>query len=344
MRRLGKGQSVKFFAPMDIDRQIKAACKQFGDCPSDSVGVIDVLRWVMLETCADLSASVPHWVAQGVDYQNRTCAWQGFIRFEGDRLDELKEYWLQSEAKTLQEMYGSLPPEKPPSHMVRKHHPEADFSVIERRCNDLGFTRESVWRAHLDEEQEREVDVELEQERQIERPPRVKPARHKLRGEVRALVERGRITQGTAAFVCLVGALKSQSGASTQINSWTTKLIATKDFADTVLTNGSANASDYIRPINWILTLNKHAPDGGRGALVLLSPFKVNELLPSIRTSRFVHLHMYSPRVMQNCISFENLMFYTVPTPSPWVAPDPYVMMQLNLMRVSFTYSTFLAW
>jgi hypothetical protein len=329
MRRLGKGQSVKFFAPTDIDRKIKAACEKFC-CPSESLGAIDVLRWVMVETCVELSHSVPHWVAQGIDYQNRARAWEGFIRPEGDRLHELQEHWLQPEAKTLQEMYGSSPRE-PPSRTVCKHHPEADFSRIDKRCNDLGFARESVLRAHLDEEQEREVDVEMEQEWQIERPPRVKPAEHNLREEVRTLVEYGRIMKGTATFVRLVKALKNQNTASTELKPWGEKLITTRDFANTVLTNRSANTSDYIRPINWVLTLNTDAPDGASGTLILLSPFEVNELLPNIRKSKFAHLHMYSPRVMQNCISFENLTFYTVPPPTS-VAPDPHVVMQLNLM------------
>lgn len=322
MRRLGNGQSVKFFAPMDIDQKIK----QFSDSP----GAIDVLRWVMLETCDDLSHSVPHWVAQGFNFQNRTCAWQGFVQSDGDHHDELREYWLQPEAKTLQEMYGSSLQEK--SSCTIRTHPNANFSEIDGRRDDLGFARESVLRAHLDEEQEREVDVELEQEWQIERPPGVEPAKHNLHGDVGVLVKCGRFVQGSTAFVSLVEALKNQSGALTKVSSWTKKLIATKDFADTVLTHDSVEAPDYLRPINWILTLNKDAPDGGSGALVLLSPFEVNELLPNIRTSKFAHLHTYSPRVIQNAISFENLMFYTVPTPSRWVAPDPYITMQLNLM------------
>ena len=332
MRRLGNGQFVRFFSPVDIDKKIKAACKRFGDRRSDSLGAVDVLRWVISETCSDLANSIPHWVAQGIDYQNRGRAWDGFISSEGDRLDELKEYWLQPEGKTLQEMYGL----SATSSTVCSHHPEADFAMIDTRCDDLGFTRGSVLRAHFDEEQEREVDVEIEREWQPERPPCVEPAQHNLRQEVQCLVRHGRITQGTGAFVHLFEAMESSSkaavAASAEMGSWTKHLIATKDFVDTVRTNLPMNASDYLRPINWILTLNKDAPNGGGGSIIVLSPFETNELLPSIRKSKFVHLHVYSPRVMENCISLENLDFYTIPIQSPWVPPDPCVMMQLNLM------------
>src|ERR1700733_12611554 len=136
----------------------------------------------------------------------------------------------------------------------------------------------------------------------IERPPKVTPAQHNIREEVRDLVKHGRLMPGTA-FVSLFEALKDldrAAAASVDVGSWTKKLMATKDF-DTVATKISANASDYIRPINWIFSFNENAPDCDSGALILLSPFEVDELLPTIRKSNFVHLHMYSPRVMENC-------------------------------------------
>lgn len=335
MRRLGKGQSVKFFAPVDIDRKIKAACKRFGGGPNDPTGAIDVLRWVIGETCSDLANSVPHWVAQGMDYQNRKPAWDSFISSDGGHVDEMKEYWLQPDAKSLQGMYDHSTGETR-SRTIPPHHLRADFSTIDRRCKDLGFTRGSALRAHLDEEQEREVDVEVEREWLIERPPKVTPAQHNIHEEVQDLVKHGRFIQGTAAFVNLFEALKNLGGeyaASVDVGSWTKKLTATKDFVDTVEEEPLANASDYIRPITWILSFNENAPDCDSDVLILLSPFEVDGLLPSIRKSNFVHLHMYSPRVMESCMSFEDLNFYTVPTPSPsTVTPDSCVVMQLNLM------------
>lgn len=333
MRQLGKGQYVKFFAPVDIDQKIKHTRSHFDNRPSDPVGAIDVLRWAILETCADLARSIPHWIAQGLDYQNRKCAWEGFMCSEGEHLDELSKYWLQPDAKSLKEMY-EFSPRDAPNHAVPSHHPQANFSMIEKRCSDLGLTLDSVLHAHLDEEQEREVDVEMEQEQQIERPPRVAAARHVLADEVRHLIGYGRIKW--SAFVILFEALNDLNvvtAASAEATSWTKKLIATKDFANTVSADFPANTSDYIRPINWILSLNNNARDGSsRGCLVVLSPFEANELLPSIRQSKFVHLHMYSPRVMHNCISFETLEFYTIPRQLSWTPPDPYVVMQLNLM------------
>ena len=56
MRKLGHGQSVVFCAPPEVDRRIRE-----GES-IDSVKVIDVLSWVMSNTCIDIEHHIPHWV------------------------------------------------------------------------------------------------------------------------------------------------------------------------------------------------------------------------------------------------------------------------------------------
>ena len=50
MRKLGYGQSVLILAPAETDRAIRKATRLH---EGDSVEVHHVLRWAMLETCAD---------------------------------------------------------------------------------------------------------------------------------------------------------------------------------------------------------------------------------------------------------------------------------------------------
>ncbi|KAG8692408.1 hypothetical protein FRC11_003631 [Ceratobasidium sp. 423] len=61
-----------------------------------------------------------------------------------------------------------------------------------------------------------------------------------------------------------------------------------------------------MRPVNWVVS----APSDVR---VVLSPHEVNELLPMIRKSSVVRLHVYAPRVSLSMLSFSNLEFYSVP-------------------------------
>jgi hypothetical protein len=78
MRQLGKGQSVAFFAPGEVDRRIRGLIPR-GQGSGDGIRVIDILRWAMHETCWDILHHLPHWAQQGVDHHRRFSAYKGTI-------------------------------------------------------------------------------------------------------------------------------------------------------------------------------------------------------------------------------------------------------------------------
>jgi hypothetical protein len=106
MRKLGHGHSVMFLAPPEIDRSIHELA---GKSQSERIQVLDILRWAMLETCTDIQRHVPHWADQGIDYGRRKDAWLEFSSSGDSSVEVVNKTWLQSEARTLQEMYGLLP-------------------------------------------------------------------------------------------------------------------------------------------------------------------------------------------------------------------------------------------
>ena len=67
MRHLGKGHSVTFFAPgpREVDHSIRSLMPG-GMAPSNRVGVLDVVRWAIHETCEDICHSLPYWAQQGL--------------------------------------------------------------------------------------------------------------------------------------------------------------------------------------------------------------------------------------------------------------------------------------
>jgi len=190
---------------------------------------------------------------------------------------------------------------------------------IEQKCRMLGF---SVLKgSQMDEEQEREVTHEIERERQIERPPKVTPAVPTVHEHVFTLVRTGRIPTGSSQFVSPFGTLNE-----TPASAWSKRLLATLDFSTTIRGCDTGITSDYLCPVNWILS---SAQEGG---LIILSPHEVNALLPDIRRSTQVNLHQYSPKVTQAMHSFENLKFYCIPPlPQSWTPPSAEVSNQLNL-------------
>ena len=89
-------------------------------------------------------------------------------------------------------------------------------------------------------------------------------------------------------------------------------LLCTRDFMTTTLgKNERFSLTEYLRPVNWIVS--RRGEDGVL-TLVVMSPYEVNTLLPNIRKSRHVRLHVYAPRTSQSMKSFDDLAFYCVPS------------------------------
>ncbi|KAL0572352.1 hypothetical protein V5O48_009608, partial [Marasmius crinis-equi] len=109
---------------------------------------------------------------------------------------------------------------------------------------------------------------------------------------------------------------------------WEWTLFATQDFLTTVKSSSRDLAGDYLRPITWILSTS------GSNSLTILSPFEVNELLPKIRRSKRVRLHLYTPRTVQSAAPVDDFRFYSIPSNSPNSSlsfSNPYAVDQLNL-------------
>jgi hypothetical protein len=316
MRKLGHGQSVMFFAPLEVDRGIR---RNAGKGPSEVVEVLDILRWAMLGTCADIQHHVPQWAQQGVDYERRNKAWVAYSSQDLSVAD-LRSSWLQAEALGLEAMYGASPIENPV-------HAAFAFPGIRDRCAKLGILSFTESDTRMEEEQEREVSHEIERELNIERPPKAQPATHSVHPDVIRFVRTGVIPPQSCQFVSPFSSLRHYGGTFCENWRWTPNLLATNDFSTTI--QGSAqHANDYLRPVNWILS----SPRNGHTCLVVLSPFEVNSLLPRIRQSKAVHLHQYIPRVTHTMKSFDHLEFYCIPSlPRSWAPPAVDLRNQLNL-------------
>jgi hypothetical protein len=102
MRQLGKGHSVMFFAPGEVDRRIRSLFP--GGMASDGrIRVLDVLRWTMHETCEDIRHRLPYWAEQGLDHHKRFAAYKKYST--AGNYEVLRNAWLQPESRTLDEMY-----------------------------------------------------------------------------------------------------------------------------------------------------------------------------------------------------------------------------------------------
>jgi len=317
MRKLGQGQSVVFCAPPDIDRRIREA-ERIADL--DPVKVVDVLSWVMSNTCTDIEHHIPHWVQQGIDYHNRQAADCAFLASEADA-KVLKNAWLQPAARSLDEMYSLS--------TNCFFNTVKDIPAMQERLCTLGVT--TVHDVRIEEEQEREVSHEVEQEQQIERPPKVPPAVHHLDDEVRRFVQQGTISAKSKILVPLMSPLRSEFNALGSRNRWLRRrqVLCTRDFMTTTEDGKKPHITSYLRPVNWIVS---HVLQDGSLMFVVMSPYEVNLLLQDIRASKYVRLHMYAPCTTRTMKPLDDLTFYCIPPlPTGSASPSLDVRCQLNV-------------
>ncbi|KAJ7128318.1 hypothetical protein C8R44DRAFT_850853 [Mycena epipterygia] len=322
LRQLGQGQSVMFFAPPEVDRDIRFKSKLADDSQLSSSHII---QWVMLETISSIDHFVPYWAKQGVSYKGRNAAWSRYSLEDSDSsIEGLRSTWVEKEGYTLQEMYDF--------GRSSTQHPVFDIPDMAQRLRKLGFSH--IVDASNDEEQEREVAHEAEQERQVERPLPATPATHNLNPDVLQLVQTGIVQRNSYTFVSPFLTFPALNGNG----AWSSRLLATQDFITTIKAVGYP--ADYLRPVTWILSTSFKG-----GSLIVISPWEANELLSLIRKSPHVHLHQYAPRTIENMRSFEDMQFYNLPISRPlpgggrWSENE---MTQLNLLAGQLYLKDFL--
>ncbi|KAG1849516.1 hypothetical protein F4604DRAFT_1971218 [Suillus subluteus] len=276
MRKLGNGHSVMFFAPTEVDRNIRLATQK---TDTDDV---------------DMRAF--HWGQQGSNFNTRHSAWTQFSRAPATSISILETAWLQPEERSLEDMYAP----RGPSQVL----PVCDAG-IRRKCEELGV--QIGPERSMDEEQEREVVHEIEKERQVQRPPKVKAAAQDLHVHVRRFIKTGRIPTGSPAFIPALSSLVNTTAEFHERDQWAHDVLVTRDFARTVGT--MQKADEYLRPVNWIVISDV-------GLLVIMSPNEVDILLPDIRNSNVVHLCVYTPRTTNTMKACDDLQLYRVPSTS----------------------------
>ncbi|KAH8723296.1 hypothetical protein GQ44DRAFT_728795 [Phaeosphaeriaceae sp. PMI808] len=307
MRQLGKGQSITFIVPDEIATKI---CERICMSPNAAIEVSDVLCWSIGETWDDLKRSMPLWAVQGHRFESHKHILQG-----ANTTRDQAEAFLEDEAQTLEQRYAPRTRDQTKVSMTKDWDTtNKDIIKIVARCRDfeaMGFSA-----AALSEEQERELAPEIEEERQIERPPRMTPEQHKLHPDLVHLARTGKFVSRSAAFRPAFALLDSTSSAQLfDLGKLPSDLYATIDCIRTVKQPvGTARASfvsdSYQRPVQWVLSVAGN--DNTIRRLIILSPFEANGLLDTIKIYAKVTLHLFSPRFNSSFGSLDQLTLHNV--------------------------------
>ncbi|KAF8129962.1 hypothetical protein EV363DRAFT_1417598 [Boletus edulis] len=157
---------------------------------------------------------------------------------------------------------------------------------IRERCDNLGVL--SLHDVHMDEEQER--------------PPDVFPERHFLHPDVVQFVKTGVVPSPSQRALCHVFTTGAAAGSS-DLHTWSPYVLAIADSCKTIQESESVKGevNPYLRPVRQ---------------------FEVDRLMPEIRISEHLHLHLYIPRTTKRMKPADDLRLHTVPPlPSDWIPP-----------------------
>lgn len=337
MRKLGRGQSVVFCIPRDIEQKIQAQ-RDPKSATTEGISVSDVLCWAISETWRDLRRMVPLWLTQGVRYYEQEALWN-----EGEQYPPDKETWaknfLEPEAQKLDARYR--PKTGSESAQLLKRARPTVKSQFQRRCEEFGLI--DFRNSSLQEEQERELSPETEQERQVEQPSHALPQKHFCHPDLRSFIKLGELPVGSRAFKPAFQALKRTSAVHYfDLREFPSGIWVTEDFSKTVkLENMPDNGMDlFQRPVHWILT-SKLGRSTTVSRLVIISPWEAHELMPDIEVSKIVTLHLYAPRSNLGFRPLDQLTLYTVPHRRKKPVIPPGMMVELNIFAGQLYLSSY---
>ncbi|CAF3497814.1 unnamed protein product [Fusarium graminearum] len=327
MRKLGRGQSVEFCIPREIEEKISRLTGRVQTTPC-SLTVSDVLCWAINETCQSLRREVLLWLNQGVRFDHQRHLWDE-LNASDDRPSRLAsaQSFKEEEALSLDRRYS--PQQSHPDISSLDRFGSRYGAMMYELCQQFGLSE--LRTSSLQEEQERELSPEAEQESQVERPPPAQAARHSLHPDVCKFVQSGVFTRRTEAFQPAFATLHLTSAAKTfDVREFQDNVWATKDFSKVV--EESLDSEDYSdgfqRSVQWILT-SKNEMLNER--LLIISPYEAQTLLPDIETSQHVSLRLYLPWVNLGFQPLDHLNLYNVPQTQNHIDIPPNLITPLNV-------------
>ncbi|XP_055297736.1 uncharacterized protein LOC129566134 [Sitodiplosis mosellana] len=330
MRQLGTSHSICFWASCEADIRIRKRCNLSAEDPVTNENVIEFIssNSKQLET-----ANMVHWTAAALNYTKKLI---GHKLFDDDTTDDdssmeqLYAKCVDDEFVNLIDMYGDKEEAlltqiawSKFDNITSEHRSRANKEIksfirkmqdnVDEKLNELAPDVKKFSNA-LDEEQEKELEQEIEEQRQIERPPPVKAATPIFDESLKKLILNGATEEYMKTQRSLISIAASLG--HTQMfkhyrrdnkEAWAKHIFVTKDFK-TVIDSLSQSCDEFLRPVWWVARI-EHAKN--TDILVLLSSYECNRLFSTFQKSRKSTLFMYRPRINKmhsNLLDDINLM------------------------------------
>lgn len=186
------------------------------------------------------------------------------------------------------------------------------------------------------EEQEREVEQEI----QVELPPRAEPLEHRICPQLSRYIANGRLDPDIRqSFLPVMQSLSRVSFYQlVEHDPWCSDLYVSVDFMNTVKLDSVPSSKDdeFLRRVTWVVSNTTIS------TLLIISPYEAQHFLPEIRRSTAVRLHTYSAKMQSNTFCFEDLSYAIPPVPSGWAFNGKdHVLTQLNIFSGQLYFSSY---
>lgn len=316
MRKLGKGQTIAFYASHEADIRIREACELL---ESDDITNEHVMKFIEHNSRQMERENMVHWSVGAVNYTKKVAGYQ----MHGEPMDEIDEAALRelyescvdTEFVTLNELYGDktdtllsdiasakfdILTKSYSTNRLTTFIPTIRTNVIERIKLQAPEVRRFI--QTLDDQQEKELEHEMEQERQVQRPVAADACVPELADVVEEFIESGNWDEldeddRDTHFIPMSVALKNTTlfhRYAKNPKAWSKHLYVTADFLNVI--DKRNNVDEFLRPVWWIA---KTRIDKKRSILTVLSSFECDRLMTIFADSQCSTLFMYRPRISQ---------------------------------------------
>lgn len=324
LRQLSTTQSVAFFAGPEVHQSIIDVC-QLKFSGQGFINSGHVVQWLLEQSCCANEHLANLHLAQGVDFCQRLNAqwkYDQFLTSDEQRM-MLLNVIRQQERQTLNQQYGRI------TDTTKGSPDDVVFPSLKKFMSTLASQRKAVklkasgmHSSALEEvEQEREVEFQVEEVRQVQKRKVFKPLAFScLHPTFRDFVKTGRLV-GEEGYVHAFSFLGSTSiGQKFMVRPTSSRLFVSNEFTRTVVLSKQGqnkHPDNFLRPVEWILwsTLTETA--------LIIIPEEAELLIPIIRSAGprcLVHLMTYSVPVTKPTLrNFNGLTYYNMPA-----LPDDY--------------------
>ncbi|KAF9890132.1 hypothetical protein FE257_006293 [Aspergillus nanangensis] len=311
LRQLGISQSVKFIASPEVHQSILDG---LGD-KDVQIESPHVISWLFEQTCQANEQLQPLYLSQGFEFcRRKQSEWTNleFVSDEDQRAEYLKHLLLQ-EQQTLKELYYP----KQDAHTLDQL-PESNgqlqefWTELKVRQSAHGSKIQLGQNSAFEEvEQEREVEFEVEEIREIQRPVYLKP--HVFRGlhpQLHHFARSGNI-EGTGWYTTLFSALqRTEIGKKSGVRSDDTNVLLSDEFIRTVHSEGARWQEDFLRPVHWILWSHS------AGKAMVIIPEEAENLMRIMLDKKQppeTCLIVYAAPITKHMLHFNDFHYYSVP-------------------------------